>query len=55
MADNTKDVIALARADCSEGNEQIHIYDNAAVRQMSGGCFVEAWVWLENVYIEEDD
>lgn len=31
----------------------IDIYDDATVRQEQSGCWVQAWVWVENVYIEE--
>jgi hypothetical protein len=45
------EIIAIAR---EHYDETALIEDGAQVRQEQGGCYVQAWVWLENVYIEEE-
>lgn len=50
-ASQVADVIAIAR----EMHDDIaKIEDDAIVKQEQGGCWVQAWVWVENVYIEPE-
>ncbi len=51
MTEQEAHIIAVAR---EKYDESALIEDGAQVRQEPGGCYVQAWVWVENVYIEED-
>ena len=48
-AEQVARIIAVAR---EKYDETALIEDGADVRQEMGGCYVQAWVWVENVYIE---
>lgn len=43
-------IVAIAQ---EQHSETLEIKNDAEVRQEAGGCWVAAWVWIENVYIEE--
>lgn len=50
-------IVKIAREKRDTGDlakTDIDIYDDAVVRQEQSGCYVQAWVWVENVYIVDD-
>lgn len=52
MANNKRWIVRLAQ---EEHDEKLLIRDDAEVRQEQDGCYVAAWVWVENAYIVEED
>lgn len=49
-SDNCKGIVAAAQEITDPS--VVSFDDTPLIRQEQGGCWVQAWVWVENVYVE---
>lgn len=57
-AEQVAQIIVDTRKEIAESGldrGDIKINDGATIDQQQGGCWVQAWVWVANVYIEDED